>query len=321
LIRENHTKVYDVKTHASKQSNGSQVFMSHASADSAFTEQLVRALEADGFKAWIDHADVQFGGLLRSGFQAAIGGSRAMVLVWSKSALDSRWVNMEIQTAFHLDRFIIPCVLDTEPLPQFLQNAAYLDERRDKDQIGAMLCRAVRGAPDGANKLYPLLAGGSPDLDEVVQTVAATQRVEMEALGAGDFDKARKTQAALDEAMPKLEAAYPLESNILNVAAYNSKNAYMLKHWDAIQAGRAPKDPLLQSAERRFFDALRVNPEDPSALNGLGSILMFERELDTAEFFQRRAIEMAKRLGSKYPEAEHDLALILHYRKEAGAGH
>lgn len=47
-------------------------------------------------------------------------------------------------------------------------------------------------------------------------------------------------------------------------------------------AGRAPKDPLLNQGERHFFDALCVDPSDPSALNGLGSILMFERELDAA---------------------------------------
>ena len=64
-------------------------------------------------------------------------------------------------------------------------------------------------------------------------------------------------------------------------------------------------------AERCFFQSLCVNPLDPSALNGIGSILMFERELDAAEFFQRRAISSAKREGYGYPEAEIDLKTIL----------
>lgn len=90
----------------------------------------------------------------------------------------------------------------------------------------------------------------------------------------------------------------------------------MFRHWAAIQAGRAPKDPVLQTGERCFFEALCVDPSDPSALNGLGTILMFERELDAAEFFQRRAIDLVKRTGGEYAAAQHDLDLILYYKRQ-----
>jgi hypothetical protein len=57
---------------------------------------------------------------------------------------------------------------------------------------------------------------------------------------------------------------------------------------------------------------------DPSALNGLGSILLFERELDAAEFFVLAAIQAAERKGmGGYPEAEHDLALVRRYKAQA----
>lgn len=63
-------------------------------------------------------------------------------------------------------------------------------------------------------------------------------------------------------------------------------------------------------------ESLGVQPMDASALNGLGSILMFERELDAAEFFQRRAIAVMKRAGRKYPEAQHDLDLVLYFKRK-----
>ncbi|MCA1632259.1 MAG: hypothetical protein LC802_00735 [Acidobacteria bacterium] len=88
----------------------------------------------------------------------------------------------------------------------------------------------------------------------------------------------------------------------------------MVKHWDAIQGGRAPHDRLLERAERFFFDTLFVNPSDYSALNGLGSILLFERELDAAEFFIRRAIACAKQEGVVYHEALHDLQMALYFK-------
>src|SRR4030095_2926479 len=93
------------------------------------------------------------------------------------------------------------------------------------------------------------------------------------------------------------------------------KNAYMLEHWDAIQAGRAPRDPLLDRSERRFFETLSIDPADPSALNGLGSILLFQRDLDASEFFIRAAIAAAKRRGrATYSDAERDLALVKRFR-------
>jgi Flp pilus assembly protein TadD len=87
------------------------------------------------------------------------------------------------------------------------------------------------------------------------------------------------------------------------------------KYRDAIQAGRAPSDELLDRAERRFFEALSIDPTDPSALNGLGSILLLERELDAAEFFIRTAIAEAKKRGIvPYEAAERDLQVVLYYK-------
>ena len=106
------------------------------------------------------------------------------------------------------------------------------------------------------------------------------------------------------------------DSLILAEAGYHVKNAYLLKHWQAYQAGRPPQDPLLARAEARFFDTLFVNPEDPSALNGLGSILSLQREPYAAEFFILRALEITRRMGQPYPEAEHDLALVRRFLPE-----
>jgi len=73
---------------------------------------------------------------------------------------------------------------------------------------------------------------------------------------------------------------------------------------------------LIERAERFFFEALFVNPNDYSALNGLGSILIFERDLEAAEFFIHRAIALAKQDGIDYAAAKHDLAMVLAFKRE-----
>jgi Flp pilus assembly protein TadD len=101
---------------------------------------------------------------------------------------------------------------------------------------------------------------------------------------------------------------------VLNLSGYQCKNSYILKYRRAIDAGQPPRDSLLERGERYFFQALCVNPWDASALNGLGSILMYESEFDAAEFFQRRAIDLIKRDGGSYGAAEHDLRLIFYFK-------
>jgi len=85
----------------------------------------------------------------------------------------------------------------------------------------------------------------------------------------------------------------------------------MFGHWADYCAGRFPQDALLLQGERLFFDTLFLNPNDYAALNGLGNILLFQGELDAAEFFVRRAIACADEVGFDFDDAKHDLGLII----------
>jgi hypothetical protein len=290
-------------------------FISHSSKDTSQSVRIERALEKDGHEVWLDRSDIRLGVLLRAELQSAIRKSRAVVLVWSKPAAASRWVAAEILTAFHLRRFIIPCVVDNTPLPQFLDNTVYLDFRANPKTALRSLRRAVANVPKTANTFSKVMSSQSPDLQEMIRLIVKAQGVELDRLG-NDLAGAREMHAVVDAAMKKVEKRWRLDLSVLNLAGYHRKNAYMLKHWDAIQAGRPPKDPILRRAEQFFFEALFVTPTDCSALNGLGSVLLLERELEAAEFFVRRAIAIAKKKKIVYSDAQHDLAMITHYKTQ-----
>lgn len=290
-------------------------FISHASANADIAETLVKALEADKLKAWIDSADVKFGALLRNQLQASISGCRVLALLWSEQAFRSRWVMAEMFTAIYLDRFIIPCVLDSTPLPQFLANSAYLDRKRDGDRLAQRLCHAVRSAPDHANDVSAVVPDDTSVVQPLINAVAAGQYAALAAIDQ-DFDKATEANRHVGSAMRNLQEMAPLHPMVLNLAGYQCKNDYMMKHWDAIQVWRAPKDALLDRGERYFFESLCVNPFDEGAINGLGNILFFERELDAAEFFHGRAADLhLKRTGQRYEAAEHDLEMVREFKR------
>lgn len=290
-------------------------FISHSSHDSAVAERIEGFLEKAGLKVWLDRSEIRLGVLLRKELQAAIKRSRSLVLLWSKAASKSRWVKAELLTAFHLNRFILACARDRTPLPYFLQNTLYLQIGPITGRWAKDLCRAVREAPAAANEIPISMRGQSPDLQQAIHRIAVGQLEVTDALETHDLQAATKKQRALDRITASAQQKWRLDPMVLNLVGYHLKNAYMLRHWEAIQAGLPPKDPLLARAEDYFFKALFGNPNDYEALNGLGSILMFERDYEAAEFFIRRAIALAKKDGVDYTPAKSDLAMILSHKR------
>jgi|SRR6266496_1518390 len=291
-------------------------FISHSSKNTALAAQIEKCLEQDALNVWLDRSEIRLGVLLRNELQVAIQNSRVLILLWSRPAANSRWVAAELLSAFHLNRFIIPCVLDNTQLPYFLQPTVYLDLRRQRAKRIEGLGRTVREAPNAANDVRPIMSSQSPEVSRAIHMLATAQRAVLTQLQQRNPGKAQEIQNLADDVMKHALQAWVMDQTILNLAGYHCKNAYMIKHWDAIQAGVSLKDPLLQDAERFFFRTLFINPKDYSALNGLGSILIMEQELDAAEFFIQRAIALAEQDQVDYIEAKQDLAMITRYKQK-----
>jgi hypothetical protein len=289
---------------------GGQVFISHSSADIATARSIERALDGARFSVWLDDSDLRIGALLRNELHEGIRKSRVMVFVWSEAASRSRWVSAEVLTAFHMDRFILPCVVDDTPLPQFLARTAYLDPRKNGADWLHQLVRAAEKAPGHANPLPPHVAAPGAELRLTCSRIHEGQARVTGPLKKRDLKSAAAAQAQLDPIMREAERRWRYELMVLNLGGYHRKNGYLIRHWDAIQAGRPPADPLLLEGERLFFEAALVDPLDVSALNGLSSILIYELELEAAAFFNERAIAISRKEGIPYDAASHDKALI-----------
>jgi hypothetical protein len=225
-------------------------------------------------------------------------------------------VNLEWLTAFHENRLIIPYVLDDTPLPQCLRNVLYLDIRRD-DWSGVIGClvRTIRDAPDAANQMAPVVKGrGDTELQKAIQEISRGQQAVLGHLINRDPEAAKNEQKSLDALMNEAREKWPLDLMLINLDGYHLKNAYQTRYRDAIQAGRAPKDSLLDQAEKLFFEVLYIDPNDHAALNGLGNLHFFLRDLDTAEFFTRRAIALTKPDSPTYRAYKDDLGRIMHFK-------
>ena len=289
-------------------------FLSHSSENKSVALRLERDLTASHFSVWIDSDNIMGGGLLLDAIQDAIKKSRIIVLLWSGPASKSRWVNSEWQAAYHLEKPIIPCRLDETELPPFLLRLLSCDFRKSYAQGSREVVEAL-GSPLEVAEPSPSKEPGK-QLGALIAMLTEAQSGVINTLVQSGPIQASAFQTRLDQFMEEALKIGATNAMVLNLAGYHKKNGYMIKHWEAIQKRQSPKDSLLEDSEKFFFSSLSIQPDNPSALNGLGSVLMLRRDLDATEFFIRRALARSKEQRTPYPAAEQDLEMVLRLKKE-----
>jgi hypothetical protein len=291
------------------------VFLSHAHPDVGDARRLARSLEHEGFTVWLDRHNVRAGSLLSNAIMEALNECRNIVVLWSRASAKSEWVQIEWTTVFNLNRQketavekgIIPCRLDATPFPPrglFLVNYPYYDFRKSFD---AGLRALVEGLRVKAPKT-PRTQRYKPS--RLVEQITIGQQAVIDSLGGRDVGRARILQKDLNAKVRTALQQAPSDRYVLTLDGYNKKNQYMIRHWDDLQAGVPPIDPLLERAKRAFLQVLSRYPDDPGALNGMGSVLLFLGDLKGAEFYVRRALTEAKKQRASYAAAQQDLDLI-----------
>jgi hypothetical protein len=99
----------------------SKVFISFASQDAAVADTVCAALEAAGLPCWIAPRDVRAGESYAAAIVQAINSCRMLVLVLSKSAIDSPHVLREVERASSKKRPVLSIRMDATELPLDLE--------------------------------------------------------------------------------------------------------------------------------------------------------------------------------------------------------
>jgi hypothetical protein len=288
-------------------------FISYSTENRSTANRIEQDLVGSGLGAWIDHSEIRVGNPLVDAIQQGLEQCACVALLWSRPASESRYVKLEWQAAIQIDKPIIPCRLDDTELPLLLRSILYCDFRVSYE--------------DGARKLLDALGNPLPlpQPVPVTQTASLTQPIArlqegQQAVIAALVQEGSPAAAALQERLDPFTTdalkQWPGDAMVLNLAGYREKNVYMIKHWKEIQERKSPQDGLLEQAEKFFHASLSVIPNDPSAINGLASVLLLRRDLDAAEFFVRRALDRAQAQHFRYVEAEQDLETILRLKDE-----
>ena len=287
-------------------------FISHSGKNTAQAETIEAGLGAK--RVWLDRSEIRLGALLGRELLANIRASRGLVLVWSKHAAQSPWVQSEWIAAANLGKPIVPVRLDKTPLPQSLGNTLWRQGGgASLEGFVDELARTIRDGLSLGPSISPSMRLPNPRLEAKVTRLALAQRTMFDDFYGGSQAKARRRQRRLETQTTALVKKYPRDPRAAALWAYNEKNSVILEHDDDIMAGIKVDDARLEEARWRFLHGLWLDPLDPEALNGLGTIAWFAHDLDTAEFFVRAAL---RRLPD-YADAKHDLNLILDFKRRS----
>ncbi|QDW35784.1 toll/interleukin-1 receptor domain-containing protein [Bradyrhizobium sp. KBS0727] len=111
-------------------------FISYSAHDHKFIERFRNELSNNGIRTWFAPRDLSFGASTRDVIEAQIRSHDRLIVVLSKSSLQSQWVQFEVETALELERrkkgeIIIPVCIDDSPFKSRVSWARHLVRTRN----------------------------------------------------------------------------------------------------------------------------------------------------------------------------------------------
>lgn len=116
-----------------------KVFLSYAHDDAEFARKLAADLRVRGINVWIDVSDLKPGLRIEDSIGNALRDSDALLVILSRSSLQSQWVRREIEIGLSKSKglpLVVPIVIDIEArrnLPPSIATYQFLDLSEKED--------------------------------------------------------------------------------------------------------------------------------------------------------------------------------------------
>ena len=115
------------------------IFISYSHADELIVNKLAAHLVKNNASVWVDKWELNVGDSILNRVQDALVDSSALLVVLSKSSVESEWCKKELSAGLmrelHEKRVVVlPVIVDDCEIPLFLREKMYADLRKDFDQ-------------------------------------------------------------------------------------------------------------------------------------------------------------------------------------------
>jgi hypothetical protein len=142
------------------------IFISHSTRNDDFARFLADHLVTAGFEVWLDEDDIRSGERWLARLQSAIEDCGAFIVVMSRAAQASEWVERETLLAMDLRKPLHVALIEDMPLPLHLINRQHTRCDQDRERCARKLAAALRRLDLGAPpKRAPRRLSPEPDRD------------------------------------------------------------------------------------------------------------------------------------------------------------
>jgi hypothetical protein len=224
------------------------IFISHSSKDNTFTGDLADGLREAGFNVWVDLDSIPDGGRWLREIQQGVEGCGALLMIMSRFARESEWVERETLLALTLRKPLYIAQIDDAPLPLHLIDRQFTDFREDESRALKQIIRALRkislaDTPPPEKHALPAKISPTPNEDNFFKYLEQLPDGDQHALIARDLY--RWAQETTDSVIfggkytPGFHARVDLDAEVVTVFslwAYMRSPAaqvpfqYLLKH-------------------------------------------------------------------------------------------
>ncbi len=123
------------------------IFLSHSRHDKDFTLWLGTQLHEAGFNTWMDINNIPDGSTWAREIEQGVRECGALVVILSKEARRSDWVENETLLAIDLRKPVFVALIEDVSMPIYLVNRQYTDFRQKREKAARQLVTALRKAP------------------------------------------------------------------------------------------------------------------------------------------------------------------------------
>lgn len=126
------------------------LFISYASEDRAFVEQLIKKLDQYAAHVWYDQREILVGDSIVAKINAGLNRATVIVAILSKSSIGRPWVLREVYSSLGRQLqsakvSVLPVVIDDCDIPPLLNDVKYADFRNSFDTGFNQLISALQG--------------------------------------------------------------------------------------------------------------------------------------------------------------------------------
>ena len=185
-------------------SNGT-IFFSYSRADQEFVLELAKKLRGIGADIWIDQLDIEAGRNWDKSVERALESSDSVLVVMSKTSVESVNVMDEVSIAIEEGKNVIPLLYEECKRPFRLKRRHYVDFTADKDKAFETLVATLKLNQNNKDGIVDIIDPEVKEVSEKIHDESVKELKEVSDKKKSDL-KINKEQEAEKSRLNKVEA-------------------------------------------------------------------------------------------------------------------